>query len=233
MGSSSLLTSGWHGRMCQRLAALESSRTACAHCGTGALLFAFRCRLRGPVSSACALRVPGGRSHQPAGRKLPVRASSALRAACSPGQTHQTRRCRPPELLLGSQSYGPEVDVWSAGCILYEMLAGAPLFGGNKEAIMLSRIMDMLGPLNWEASEAKHIPAARDLKQCASFVDAAACVVAPELDTCMRQMCLLACQHQSSASQIASSVGVDTLQPILYARDPPPGLPTQTDLTLA
>ncbi len=27
---------------------------------------------------------------------------------------------RPPELLLGNEHYGPEVDMWSAGCILGE-----------------------------------------------------------------------------------------------------------------
>ena len=32
-----------------------------------------------------------------------------------------TRYYRPPELLLGSELYGPEVDVWSAGCILGEV----------------------------------------------------------------------------------------------------------------
>ena len=28
---------------------------------------------------------------------------------------------RPPELLLGNEQYGPEVDIWSAGCILGEV----------------------------------------------------------------------------------------------------------------
>ena len=55
--------------------------------------------------------------------------------------------------------------MWSAGCILYELLAGGPLFGGSTEAQMLTRIMDMLGPLCWPASGS--IPAAASLKQCA------------------------------------------------------------------
>lgn len=42
-----------------------------------------------------------------------------------------------------------------------------PLFGGNKEAIMLQRIADMLGPLNWDASPDHAIQAANRLKQCA------------------------------------------------------------------
>ena len=81
-----------------------------------------------------------------------------------PTHTHGMHACRPPELLLGSQSYGPEVDIWSAGCILYEMLTGEPLFGGNKEVVMLDRIQQILGPIDWPKSEA--FPAARELKQC-------------------------------------------------------------------
>lgn len=44
--------------------------------------------------------------------------------------TRSRRLCRPPELLLGSQSYGPEIDIWSAGCIMFELLTGKPLFSG-------------------------------------------------------------------------------------------------------
>lgn len=35
---------------------------------------------------------------------------------------------RPPELILGATRYGPEVDIWSSGCILGELLTGAILF---------------------------------------------------------------------------------------------------------
>ena len=35
---------------------------------------------------------------------------------------------RPPELLLGAQEYGKEIDVWSLGCVLYEMITGEVLF---------------------------------------------------------------------------------------------------------
>ena len=34
---------------------------------------------------------------------------------------------RPPELLLGTQAYGPAVDTWSAGCIFAELLLGKPI----------------------------------------------------------------------------------------------------------
>lgn len=33
-----------------------------------------------------------------------------------------------PELVLGKQDYGPEVDIWSAGCCLYKFVTGKTLF---------------------------------------------------------------------------------------------------------
>eukprot|EP00928_Gymnodinium_smaydae_P006511 TRINITY_DN12313_c0_g1_i1.p1 TRINITY_DN12313_c0_g1~~TRINITY_DN12313_c0_g1_i1.p1 ORF type:complete len:354 (+),score=67.74 TRINITY_DN12313_c0_g1_i1:82-1062(+) len=52
---------------------------------------------------------------------------------------------RPPELLLGSPFYGPEVDMWSAGCIFAEMATSYPLFSGDSEIGTLFAIMQMLG----------------------------------------------------------------------------------------
>lgn len=42
-----------------------------------------------------------------------------------------TRWYRAPEILLGSQSYSKKVDVWSAGCILAEVLIEQVLFPGK------------------------------------------------------------------------------------------------------
>eukprot|EP00928_Gymnodinium_smaydae_P035800 TRINITY_DN2512_c0_g2_i2.p1 TRINITY_DN2512_c0_g2~~TRINITY_DN2512_c0_g2_i2.p1 ORF type:complete len:360 (-),score=44.26 TRINITY_DN2512_c0_g2_i2:465-1466(-) len=52
---------------------------------------------------------------------------------------------RPPELLLGAHLYGPEVDMWSAGCIIAEMATSWPLFSGDSEIGTLFAIMKMLG----------------------------------------------------------------------------------------
>lgn len=41
-----------------------------------------------------------------------------------------TRWYRAPEILMGSNIYSKAVDMWSAGCILAEMIIGKPLFSG-------------------------------------------------------------------------------------------------------
>jgi len=44
---------------------------------------------------------------------------------------------RPPELLLGATEYDVAVDLWSAGCILAELLHGKPIMPGRTEVIFL------------------------------------------------------------------------------------------------
>ena len=44
-----------------------------------------------------------------------------------------TRRYRPPEILFGAKQYGPSIDIWSAGCILAELLLRVPLFPGTTD----------------------------------------------------------------------------------------------------
>lgn len=39
----------------------------------------------------------------------------------------------PPQLLLGATDYGVGVDLWSAGCIFAELLAGKPILPGRTE----------------------------------------------------------------------------------------------------
>lgn len=39
-----------------------------------------------------------------------------------------TRWYRAPEILWGTQIYGPSIDLWSVGCVFAEMLRGVPLF---------------------------------------------------------------------------------------------------------
>ncbi|KAJ9527605.1 hypothetical protein QJQ45_025877 [Haematococcus lacustris] len=55
---------------------------------------------------------------------------------------------RPPELLLGAERYGPEVDMWSVGAIFAELLVGKPIFPGSNEMEQLDKIFAILGTPN-------------------------------------------------------------------------------------
>ncbi|KAJ7180120.1 Pkinase-domain-containing protein [Mycena crocata] len=52
---------------------------------------------------------------------------------------------RPPELLFGATIYGPEVDMWSAGCIMLELFTKKPVFQGNDEIHQLDTIYRVIG----------------------------------------------------------------------------------------
>jgi serine/threonine protein kinase len=63
-----------------------------------------------------------------------------------------SRWYRPPEVLLGSTSYDQSVDMWSAGCVLAEMLRGEALFPGSCQTDQLFKLFSMLGcpsDLSW------------------------------------------------------------------------------------
>eukprot|EP01062_Namystynia_karyoxenos_P056034 TRINITY_DN46_c1_g3_i1.p1 TRINITY_DN46_c1_g3~~TRINITY_DN46_c1_g3_i1.p1 ORF type:complete len:578 (+),score=126.16 TRINITY_DN46_c1_g3_i1:123-1856(+) len=61
--------------------------------------------------------------------------------------THEvgTKWYRAVELLLGCRRYTQAVDLWSCGCILGEMLCGAPLFPGTTEIDQIVKIFQLLG----------------------------------------------------------------------------------------
>lgn len=65
---------------------------------------------------------------------------------------------RPPELLLGANSYGPAVDMWSVGCIMAELLYKKPIFPGKTELDQLDLIFRLCGsPTEENWSEAKNL----------------------------------------------------------------------------
>ena len=45
-------------------------------------------------------------------------------------------------MILGSR-YTTGIDVWSAGCVIAEMLLGQPLFAGQDEADMLALMTEV------------------------------------------------------------------------------------------
>ncbi|CAH8479243.1 unnamed protein product [Schistosoma bovis] len=56
----------------------------------------------------------------------------------------QSRFYRAPEVILGCK-YGLPIDMWSFGCILAELLTGAPIFPGEDEGDQLACIIEVLG----------------------------------------------------------------------------------------
>eukprot|EP00927_Polykrikos_kofoidii_P012965 TRINITY_DN15648_c0_g1_i2.p1 TRINITY_DN15648_c0_g1~~TRINITY_DN15648_c0_g1_i2.p1 ORF type:complete len:1117 (+),score=139.98 TRINITY_DN15648_c0_g1_i2:99-3449(+) len=56
-----------------------------------------------------------------------------------------TRWYRAPEVLLARSKYGPPVDVWSVGCILYEMWVQKALFPGKNSYDQLRRVVQVIG----------------------------------------------------------------------------------------
>lgn len=52
---------------------------------------------------------------------------------------------RAPELLLGMRKYDSNVDVWSMGCLMYELFSGRPLFRGKSDADQMDLIFKLCG----------------------------------------------------------------------------------------
>ncbi|WOL16462.1 putative serine/threonine-protein kinase [Canna indica] len=66
---------------------------------------------------------------------------------------------RPPELLLGATDYNVGVDLWSAGCILAELLAEKPIMPGRTEVEQLHKIFKLCGSPSeeyWKKSKLPH-----------------------------------------------------------------------------
>lgn len=74
-------------------------------------------------------------------------------------QTVITLWYRPPELLLGESVYGPEVDMWSCGCIFGELLKKDAILKGQGELDQIDLIFKFLGvptDISWPGY--KHLP---------------------------------------------------------------------------
>ncbi|KAI9102235.1 hypothetical protein K1719_023745 [Acacia pycnantha] len=61
----------------------------------------------------------------------------------------QSRSYRAPEVMIGLQ-YDEKIDIWSLGCILAELCSGEVLFPNEAVAIILARMIGMLGPIDLE-----------------------------------------------------------------------------------
>ncbi|EMS62368.1 Shaggy-related protein kinase alpha [Triticum urartu] len=56
-----------------------------------------------------------------------------------------SRYYRAPELIFGATEYTTAIDIWSAGCVLAELLTGQPLFPGESGVDQLVEIIKILG----------------------------------------------------------------------------------------
>ncbi|XP_021148153.2 MAPK/MAK/MRK overlapping kinase isoform X1 [Columba livia] len=56
-----------------------------------------------------------------------------------------TRWYRAPECLLTNGYYNYKIDIWSAGCVFYEITSFQPLFPGSNELDQISKIHDIIG----------------------------------------------------------------------------------------
>jgi dual specificity tyrosine-phosphorylation-regulated kinase 1 len=72
-------------------------------------------------------------------------------SACKVGKQQfsyvQSRFYRAPEVMLGMK-YGCAIDMWSLGCMLYEMRTGKPLFTGRSEHDQLFKIENTIGRIS-------------------------------------------------------------------------------------
>lgn len=56
-----------------------------------------------------------------------------------------SRYYRAPELIFGATEYTSSIDIWSAGCVIAELLLGQPLFPGENAVDQLVEIIKVLG----------------------------------------------------------------------------------------
>eukprot|EP01064_Diplonema_japonicum_P030207 TRINITY_DN5070_c0_g1_i1.p1 TRINITY_DN5070_c0_g1~~TRINITY_DN5070_c0_g1_i1.p1 ORF type:complete len:298 (+),score=62.58 TRINITY_DN5070_c0_g1_i1:39-932(+) len=78
---------------------------------------------------------------------------------------------RAPDVLLGSNTYGTGIDMWSVGCIFAEMSTGVPLFIGQKEPDQLLAIFKTLGTPSRDVWQSMHsYPLSADLLSSSDFL---------------------------------------------------------------
>ncbi|KAG5552044.1 hypothetical protein RHGRI_010209 [Rhododendron griersonianum] len=70
--------------------------------------------------------------------KVLVKSEANISYICS-------RYYRAPELIFGATEYTTSIDIWSAGCVLAELLLGQPMFPGENAVDQLVEIIKVLG----------------------------------------------------------------------------------------
>ncbi|KAK8895011.1 hypothetical protein M9Y10_023453 [Tritrichomonas musculus] len=71
-----------------------------------------------------------------------------------PYEKIQSLNYRAPEVVLRLMPYTTAIDIWSIGCIIFEVTVGSPLFNSNSELELINEIVDLIGePPHWMMEE--------------------------------------------------------------------------------
>lgn len=57
-----------------------------------------------------------------------------------------SRFYRAPELIVGATQYNTQIDIWSIGCVIAEMVLQTPIFPGKNATDQLVEIVKIMGP---------------------------------------------------------------------------------------
>lgn len=75
-----------------------------------------------------------------------------------------SRYYRAPELIFGRKNYDYTIDIWSAGCVMAEMVIGKPLFKGDNAVAYLIEVIKKMGtPSEYELNSMNPDYAKREL----------------------------------------------------------------------
>ena len=78
-----------------------------------------------------------------------------------------TRCYRPPEIFFGDRTYTQKVDIWSAACVIFELVTGKILFLGTGDLEVLCNIFDIRGtPKLEEWPECESLPCYLPFNDC-------------------------------------------------------------------
>lgn len=72
-----------------------------------------------------------------------------------------SRYYRAPELIMGSNKYDCSIDIWSTGCIIFELITRTPLFPGDAEGLQIL-----------EQAQVKGMPSEREMRELGKITEA-------------------------------------------------------------